>query len=71
MTGVTAVNDKRANNRATYVLVKDRKGSPRKIDGAVAAVLAHEAARDAHAARLWARARRRGRRTGRLIALTD
>lgn len=71
LTGVTAVNAQRANNRAPYVLVKDRKGSPRKIDGAVAAVLAHEAARDAHAARLWARARRRGRRTGRLIALTD
>lgn len=54
--------------REAFVLQKDRKGSPRKIDAGVAFVLAHEAARDAHTKGEWAKARRR---SGRLIALSD
>lgn len=65
--GAAAVRAQRAGHAAPFVLVKDRKGSPRKIDAAVASVLAHEAARDAHTAGLWARVRRR--RTARMRAL--
>lgn len=55
-------------DREAFVLQKDRKGSSRKVDAAVAFVLGHEAARDAHTAGLWAKARRPGRR---LLALSD
>lgn len=67
ITGAAAVNAQKAGNRAPYVLTKDRKGSPHKIDSAPAATLAHEAARDAHTKNLWAKARRRSRR---MIALS-
>jgi hypothetical protein len=70
VTGVTAVHAMRAGNRELYVLTKDRKGSPRKIDAAPAATLAHQAAVDAHTEGLWERARRRHkRRAGRMVAL--
>ena len=70
VTGVTAIHALRAGNRQLYVLTKDRKGSPRKIDSSVAAVLAHQAAVDSHTEGLWVRAKRRQkRRAGRMVAL--
>lgn len=59
LTGAAALHAIRAGHTAPFVLQKDRPGSPNKIDGAPAAVLAHEAARDAHTKNLWRRAHRR------------
>jgi hypothetical protein len=70
MIGPAAVSAQKAGNATPFVLTKDQKGSPRKIDSSPAVVLAHEAARDAHTEGLWAKALR-PRKKRRLTALSE
>jgi hypothetical protein len=70
MIGPSAVSAQKAGNATPFVLTKDQKGSPRKIDAAPAAVLAHEAARDAHTEGLWRKAMR-PKKKRRMVALSD
>ncbi len=60
-----------ATGRRGHILAKERKGSPRKIDVAMAAVIAWEARRQALAKDEFRKARIRRRRPGRMIALSS